>query len=106
MRILLDESLPRDLAAMLAGHEVKTVRSEGWAGIKNGKLLALTAAQFDVFITADRNIEFQQNMAALPVAIVVLVLHSTRIQSIAPLLPELLRTLNHLPPKTLARMGG
>ncbi len=106
MRILLDESLPRDLAALLAGHEVKTVRSEGWAGIKNGKLLALTAAQFDVFITADRNIEFQQNMAALPVAIVVLVLRSTRIQSITPLLPERLRTLNHLLPKTLARVGG
>lgn len=70
MRILLDESLPRELAQLITGHSVSSVRLEGWAGIKNGKLLALAAARFDVFVTADRNLEFQQNLAALPIAIV------------------------------------
>ena len=59
MRILLDESLPKDLAPLISGHDVTTVRAAGWSSIKNGKLLALAAAQFDVFITADRNLEFQ-----------------------------------------------
>ena len=50
MRILLDEDLPRRLAAMLVGHDVSTVQRIGWAGIKNGKLLGLAAAEFDVFL--------------------------------------------------------
>ena len=66
MRILLDESLPHDLAALILGHEVSTVRDEGWASSKNGKLLALASTKFDAFITADRNLEFQQNLAKLP----------------------------------------
>ena len=69
MRILLDEDLPRRLAAMLVGHEVSTVQRNGWTGIKNGRLLGLAAAGFDVFLTMDRNLEFQQNLATLPIAI-------------------------------------
>ena len=106
MRILLDESLPKELALLLIGHEVATVRSVGWSGIKNGKLLALAADRFDAFVTADRNIEYQQNLTKLPVAIVVLIVPRTRIQSIAPLVPELLRLFNHLPPRGLHKIGG
>ena len=106
MRILLDESLPRDLAALLIGHEAITVRAAGWSGIKNGKLLGLAATKFDVFLTADQNIEFQQNTAALPISIVVLVVRRTRIQAIEPLIPELLKMLNHVPPKTLRRIAA
>lgn len=106
MRVLLDESLPRDLAPLIVGHEVTTVRAAGWSGIKNGRLLALAAAQFDVFITADRNIEFQQNLATLPIAIVVLIVGRTRIQAIEPVIPELIKMLNHVAPKTLRRVGG
>lgn len=105
MRILLDESLPRDLIALLPGHEVATVRTAGWSGVKNGKLLALAATRFDVFITADRNLEFQQNIAALPVAVVVLAARRTRIEAIRPLLPELLALLNQLAPRTLRTVG-
>jgi predicted nuclease of predicted toxin-antitoxin system len=105
MRILLDESLPRDLSALLIGHEVETVRSAGWSGIKNGKLLALASTRFDAFVTADRNIEFQQNVAALPISIVVLVVRRTRIQAIQPLVPEVLKLLNHMAPRTLHRIG-
>ena len=106
MRILLDESLPRDLVQLITGHDVSTVKDEGWSGIKNGKLLTLAAARFDVFLTADRNLEFQQNLATLPIAVVVLVAGRTRIQNIAPLVPELLKLLSHLPPKMLRRVGA
>ena len=68
MRILLDEDLPRRLTSLLVGHNVSTVQRSGWTGIKNGKLLGLAAAEFDVFLTMDRNLEFQQNLAALPIA--------------------------------------
>ena len=106
MRILLDESLPRDLAPLLVGHEVATVRTAGWSGVRNGKLLPLASQRFDVFITVDRNIEHQQNLTTLPIATVVLIVPRTRIQSIAPLVPELLKLLNHLPPRSLRKVGG
>ncbi len=105
MRILLDESLPRDLIALLPGHEVATVRTAGWSGVKNGKLPALAATRFDVFVTADRNLEFQQNLAALPVAVVVLAARRTRIEAIRPLVPELHVLLNQLAPRTLRTVG-
>ena len=104
MRILLDESLPHDLAPLIVGHDVSTVRDAGWSGIKNGQLLALAATRFDVFITADRNLEFQQNLNKLPLAIVVLVARKNRIQDLWPLLPTLEQLLNHLPQKVLRKI--
>jgi len=63
MRVLLDEQLPRQLAPLLVGHEVRTVQQMGWAGLTNGELLKkAVAARFQVFLTADRNLEFQQNL--------------------------------------------
>jgi predicted nuclease of predicted toxin-antitoxin system len=101
MRILLDESLPYDLARLILDHQVSTVRHEGWSSVKNGKLLALAATKFDVFITADQNLEFQQNLALLPIAVVVLVARKNRVQDLEPLLPQLAEVLNHLVPRTL-----
>lgn len=69
MRILLDEDLPRRLGRYLIGHDAETVQRSGWAGVKNGRLLALAAARFEVFLTMDQNLEFQQNLATLPVAV-------------------------------------
>ena len=106
MRILLDESLPKDLAPLISGHEVTTVRAAGWSSIKNGRLLALAAARYDVFVTADRNLEYQQNIATLPIAVVVLFVRRTRVQAIVPVIPELLKLLNHLPPKVLRKVGA
>ena len=76
MRILLDEPVPRRLGSLLVGHETTTVPKSGWAGIKNGKLLTLAATKFEVFLTTDQNIEFQQNLSALPIAILVVVAKS------------------------------
>ena len=106
MRILLDESLPHDLAALIPGHHVSTVREEGWASVKNGKLLALAATKFEAFITADRNLEFQQNPTKLPIAVVVLIARKNRIEDLRPLLPQLASLLNHLPARALRKVGA
>ena len=63
MKVLLDECIDRRFVSYITGHEVKTVPQMGRAAIENGKLLALAAAEFDVFVTVDRNITFQQNLA-------------------------------------------
>lgn len=62
MKILLDECVDRRLAKDIVGHEVKTVPQMGWATIKNGELLTLAEREFDVFVTVDRNLSFQQNL--------------------------------------------
>ena len=73
MRVLLDEQLPRHLTRELAVHDVRTVRQQGWTGTKNGELLRrAVAAGFEVFLTADQNLQFQQNLAQLRLAVVVL----------------------------------
>ena len=106
MRILLDESLPRPLAKSLTGHDVQTVTELQWTGINNGDLLKKAADSFDAVLTADQNIEFQQNLAKLPIAVVVLVAKTNRIESLQPLVPEVLRALETLQPKTLRRVGA
>ena len=63
MRILLDESLPHELRDDLPGHAVKTVTEAGWTGVRNGELLRRAAESFDVFVTADQNLQYQQNLA-------------------------------------------
>lgn len=106
MLVLLDESLPRPLAELLVGHEAKTVAQVRWRGLRNGVLLQQAAAAFDVVLTADQNIEFQQNLKTLPVAVVVLVAESNRIESLAPLVPKILDALRSLRPKTLVRVSA
>ena len=105
MRILLDEPVPRRLGNLLVGHEASSVPKSGWAGIKNGKLLTLAAAKFDAFLTTDRNIEFQQNLSTLPIAVLVIVAKSNRMKDIEPLVPDILKALNHLQPKSLGKVG-
>lgn len=106
MRILLDESLPRELKSELPGHSVSTVQEAGWSGVRNGELLVLAAAQFDVFITADQNLQYQQNLGALPVVVVVLVAKNNRIETLRTLIPKLLTSLATLPARTLAQIGS
>ena len=106
MRILLDESLPSELKAELSEHDVRTVQEAGWSGLSNGELLTLAAPRFDVFVTADQNLQYQQNLSALPVAVVVLVAKSNRLQDLRPLLPDLLDRLSHLPARTFARISS
>lgn len=106
MRILLDESLPRPLGRLLLGHDISTVAQEGWARLNNGTLLRRAAAGFDVMLTADQNIQFQQNLSTLPLAVVVLVAESNRLESLEPLVPAVLDALKNLEPRTLLRVGA
>ena len=68
MRVLLDECLPRRLKRELVGHDVRTAPEMGWASKTNGELLALASAEFDVFLTSDRNLSRQQNLSAFDIA--------------------------------------
>jgi predicted nuclease of predicted toxin-antitoxin system len=86
MRLLLDESIPSRLRRSLTEHSVRTVVEAGWSGVKNGKLLALAAAEFDAFVTVDKNQPFQQNLATLPIALVVLDSVSNELSALLPLI--------------------
>jgi PIN like domain len=88
MRVLLDECVPRPLRRQFPAHDVWTIRDMGWAGKKNGELLALMAANgFEVLLTVDRNLRFQQNLAAVGVAIVIMVAASNRLPDLIPIAP-------------------
>ncbi len=87
MRILLDECVPRPLQEELPGHDVRTVQEMGWAGKKNGELLSVMAgAGFDVLLTVDRRLRYQQNLTRTPVAVIVLVAASNRLSDLTPLM--------------------
>lgn len=88
MRILLDECVPRPLRQELTGQHVSTIQEMGWAGKKNGELLALMAAAgFEVLLTVDQNLRHQQNLAASGVAILVMAAPSNRLADLVPLIP-------------------
>ena len=70
MRVLLDENLPHDLKPLLMGHEISTVQEAGWAGTKNGDLLKLAESRFEVFLTADKNLRYQQNLSVRKFAVI------------------------------------
>ena len=106
MRVLLDESLPHDLAAELRNHDVQTVVGTGWAGLQNGELLRRAPGRFDVFVTIDQNIPFQQNVAALKVGVVVIRAASSRMADLLPLIPALLAALDGIRPGELRRVGA
>ncbi len=93
MRVLLDECLPERLKGELPGHQVRTAREAGLAGKKNGELLDLAAAQFDVLVTLDRSMPSQQNFTGRELGVVVLRARSSSFLSLEPLLPALRQVL-------------
>ena len=72
MRILFDQGTPVPLRQYLAGHEVITVFELGWSDLTNGELLARAEASFDLLLTTDQNLRYQQNLGGRKLAIVVL----------------------------------
>ncbi|MEN9840493.1 MAG: hypothetical protein RL376_293 [Verrucomicrobiota bacterium] len=108
MRLLLDECLDARLRRDLPGHDVSNVQREGWAGVKNGRLLAQIAAsgRFDAFVTVDKNMPHQQNLRAIPFAVIVLRARSNRYEHTAPLMAELLARLPELTPGSLVTLSS
>jgi predicted nuclease of predicted toxin-antitoxin system len=96
MRLLLDECVPARLKRALPSHQVSTVGQQGWSGVKNGKLLALAGEHFEVFITVDKNLPYQQNTTNLPVAVIVLDALSNELPYLLPLVPALEAALLNL----------
>jgi hypothetical protein len=88
MRVLVDECLPRKLKYELGNHEARTVPEMGWSGKKNGELLRLMTSQCDVFVTADQNLTYQQNLENTTIGVVVLAAKSNRLPDLLPLCPS------------------
>jgi len=93
LKLLLDKCVDRRLAAHLTGLSVRTVADMGWSGIKNGQLLALAQSEFDIFVTVDRNLSFQQHLPKFSVAVLLLVVPSNRLADLIPLVPSIIAAL-------------
>jgi predicted nuclease of predicted toxin-antitoxin system len=93
MRILIDECLPKRLKRELPEHEVFTVQEMGWSSKTNGELLSLMMGNFDVFLTNDQNLEYQQNLSEVPLAFIVLVAINNKLETLKPLMPQVLKVL-------------
>ncbi len=104
MRLLLDECLPRTLKKEFRGHKIQTVPEMGWAGKKNGELLRLAEKEFDVFITLDQNLQYQQNLSKSSMAVVSLSVKNNRYESIEPLVSKALTALNYIQPGQIIRI--
>jgi len=105
MRVLLDECVPRALRDELQGHDVKTVAESGWSGVKNGELLRLAASRFDVLLTVDRNLEYQQNFVGAQVAVIVVHAPSNDVAALKPLMPQVLEAIPGAPRGKVTNIG-
>ena len=97
MKLLLDESVPRKLAEHFpTDMVVRTVPQMGWAGMKNGELLELAAAEgFTALITADKGIEYQQDSSSIPIIVVIMRSYRTRLDDLIPLIPRAVEVLRN-----------
>jgi Domain of unknown function (DUF5615) len=104
-KLLIDECVPRKFQELLAGYDCVTVPDAGWAGKKNGELLSLAEeAGFEVFITLDRGIEYEQNLSRRRIAIVLLCTKSSRLADLLPHGAGILVTLDSIKPGQLVRV--
>jgi len=106
VRVLLDESIPIDFALDLHELDVQTVIGLGWAGLKKGALLRQAAGQFQVLVTMDKNLQFQQNLAAHAVAVVLIRAHSNRIDDLRALVPQILDAVAASEPGKIRIVGA
>ncbi|MEM1054519.1 MAG: DUF5615 family PIN-like protein [Bacteroidota bacterium] len=103
IRVLLDENLPRKLKWALAA-DALTVPERGWGGIKNGRLLRLAEAEFDVLLTMDRGMEYQQNLSGVDLCLVVLSAVSNDIDDLLPLVPSINAAFQDAAPGLILRV--
>jgi hypothetical protein len=106
VRILLDECIDWRLARHIVGHDVRTARQMGWTTIKNGELLSLASQSFDVFVTVDRNLSFQQNLSELPISVIVLAAKTNRLADLVLRVPALLAAIESAKPGTATVISG
>ena len=102
MKVLLDESAPRLIKTQLPGLQISTVPEMGWTGLKNGELLRRAEEQFDVFVTADKNLSHQQNLSKKRLAVVVL--PSNQVPVVTRLLPAIEQAIRAIKPGNLVEI--
>lgn len=107
MRILIDECLPAPIKDSFSphGHECKTVREVGYGSKKNGELLSLADGKWDVLLTNDKNIKYQQNMVGRTISVLVLRAKSNRLNDLLPLVPACLQALASISPGQIVEIG-
>lgn len=107
MKVLIDECAPKALKTFLSkqGHDCRTVQEAGWSGKKNGALLTLAETSFDVLVTVDTNLRYQQNLAGRKIAIVVLQSSSNRLDELPRFFPACLSALNKIKPGEVVVVG-
>jgi predicted nuclease of predicted toxin-antitoxin system len=108
MKVLIDECAPKALKTFLAthGHECLTVQEAGWSGRENGELLAAAETEFDVFVTVDTNLRYQQNLAGRRIAIIIPQSSSNRLEHLRPYFPSFVSALEKIKPGEIAEVGG
>jgi predicted nuclease of predicted toxin-antitoxin system len=107
VRVLLDESVPRPWKREIPDHEVVHVADLDWQGLKNGELLRRAVAEnFSALVTADRNFEYQQNLAQIGLGIVIVRTRRNRIQELRPLTPALLEALSGIRAGEVRHIGA
>jgi len=105
VNFLLDECVPARFARSLVGHSVTTVQKRGWAGIKNGDLLALAEKEFDAFVTVDRKLGTQQDLTKFRIPVLLIRARTNRLEHIRPLAAEVLEKLPRASAGTLTVIG-
>jgi hypothetical protein len=107
MRILIDECIDERLRNSFAGHDCQTARYAGLAGLKNGEVLtAAETANFEVFLTVDQGIEYQQNLTARKISIIIFSTKSNRLKDLLPLVPACLARIEAMQPGQVVRIEG
>ena len=105
MKVLLDECVTRYLKRDFTGHEVLTVEEAGFKGLKNGRLLQAAAGRYDVLVTVDQNLQYQQNLKNLAISIIMLKAKRSTYPMLKPLMPQVLETLEKIKPGEIIRVS-
>lgn len=105
MRVLLDENIDHSLRGQFdASLEVLTVDECGWKGKKNGDLLRAAQVDFDVFVTMDKNLEYQQNLKAFALGFVVIRAKSNSYYDVMPLMPKVNAAIKTIKPGSVVHV--
>ena len=99
MNILLDECVPLPLRRLLHPHKISSVKDEGWTSFKNGALLSLASPKFDLFLTADQSLRYQQNLKGFDIAVAVL--STNNLRRLDQACGLILESLDHAEPEAL-----
>ena len=106
MRVLLDECVPRTIRKYLLGLECVTVPEAGFAGKKNGELLRLAEEKgFDIFLSLDRGIEYEQNLQNHAIAVMIVRAKTSRVEDVARHAPEILKALKSIQSRQFVKIG-